>query len=50
MYIKQILYLLEKFVTVLGGEHRPAWSPYLLSLPLGAPGFPVSQELSWPLI
>lgn len=39
MYIKQILYLLEKFVTVLGGEHRPAWSPGLLSLPLGHLGF-----------
>lgn len=43
MYIKQILYLLEKFVAVLGGEGQPR-------VPGRTPGFSMSQELSWSLI
>lgn len=53
MYIKQLLYLLEKFVAVLGGEEPPrppracrSLVPRCQSAP---PGFR-SQALSGPLI
>lgn len=39
MYIKQLLYLLEKFVAVLGGEEPPRPTP---SLPEPGPQMPVS--------
>lgn len=57
MYIRQILYVLEKFVTVLGGkEHHahPNWPARLAGLSsLGTVkthGFSESSKLSWSLI
>ena len=38
MYIKQILYLLEKFVTVLGGKEHPRPRPAAEPAGLRSPG------------
>lgn len=53
MYIKQLLYLLEKFVTVLGGKERrahpdPGPLSFLWSIPwvpVRTPGFSASSRI-----